>query len=119
MTSVIFSRLGRSTFIRTIIIIVCDDVAVTYVSLNTAEYSIATVYIIQAQKARVNKYILHGVSDVDLKNISLSSNQRVSTYTLSANKNFSIFFEVFTAGGPVNVSHDTFSKTINECVYIY
>ncbi|CAI8051907.1 hypothetical protein GBAR_LOCUS28403 [Geodia barretti] len=57
----------------------------------------------------VDEYILHGVSDTDLKNISLSSNHRVSTYTLSANKKFSIFFEVFTAGGPVNVSHDTFT----------
>ncbi|CAI8006814.1 hypothetical protein GBAR_LOCUS4917 [Geodia barretti] len=46
---------------------------------------------------------------MDVKNISLSSNRRVSTYTLSANKNFSIFFEVFTAAGPVNVSHDTFT----------
>ena len=54
---------------------------------------------------------------MDLKNISLSSNHGVSTYTLSANKNFSIFFEVFTAAGPVSVSHDTFSKTTNGCVY--
>ena len=59
----------------------------------------------------VDEYILHGVSDMDLKNISLSSDHGVSTYTLSANKNFSIFFEVITACGPVNVSHDTFSKT--------
>ena len=65
----------------------------------------------------VDEYILHGVSDMDLKNISFSSNHGVSTYTLSANKNFSIFFEVFTAAGPVNVSHDTFSKTTNGCVY--
>ncbi|CAI7999225.1 hypothetical protein GBAR_LOCUS2659 [Geodia barretti] len=72
---------------------VCDDdVAVTY------EYN-----------EMVDEYILHGVSDMDLKNISLSSDHGVSTYTLSANKNFSIFFEVFTAGGPVNVSHDTFT----------
>ena len=63
----------------------------------------------------VNEYILHGVSDVDLKNISLSANHR--TYTLSANKNFSIFFEVFTTTGPVNVSHDTFSKKVYESSY--
>ena len=68
----------------------------------------------QEHTERINKYILHGVSDMDLKNISLSSNHGVATYTLSANKNFSIFFEVFTAAGPVNVSHDTFSKTTNE-----
>ena len=63
----------------------------------------------------VNEYILHGVSDVDLKNISLSANHR--TYTLSTNKNFSIFFEVFTTTGPVNVSHDTFSKKVYESSY--
>ena len=66
----------------------------------------------------VDEYILHGVSDTDLKNTSLSANHGVSTYTLSANQKFSVFFEVFTAGGPVNVSHDTFSKTTNGCVYI-
>ena len=65
----------------------------------------------------VDEYILHGVSDMDLKNTSSSANHRVSTYTLSASKNFSIFFEVFTAAGPVNVSQDTFSKTTNGCVY--
>ena len=63
----------------------------------------------------VNKYVLHGVSDVDLKNISLSANH--GTYTLSANKNFSIFFEVFTTTGLVNVSHDTFSKKVYESSY--
>ena len=65
----------------------------------------------------VDEYILHGVSDMDLKNASLSANHGVSTYILSANKNFSIFFEVITAGCPVNVSQDTFSKTTNKCVY--
>ena len=52
---------------------------------------------------------------MDLKNISLSANH--GTYTLSANKNFSIFFEVFTTAGPVNVSHDTFSKKVYESSY--
>ena len=52
---------------------------------------------------------------MDLKNASSSTHHGVSTYTLSANKNYSIFFEVISAAGPVNVSHDTFSKTTNEC----
>ncbi|CAI8006816.1 hypothetical protein GBAR_LOCUS4917 [Geodia barretti] len=80
------------TFTRSHIKAVCDAAEVTY-----------------EHTERINVYILHGVSDMDVKNISLSSNRRVSTYTLSANKNFSIFFEVFTAAGPVNVSHDTFT----------
>ncbi|CAI8046218.1 hypothetical protein GBAR_LOCUS25542 [Geodia barretti] len=84
--------IGKPTFIRSHIKAVCDDVAVTY-----------------EHTEMVDEYILHGVSDMDLKNISLSSNQRVSTYTLSANKNFNIFFELITAGGAVNVSHDTFT----------
>jgi hypothetical protein len=65
--------------------------------------------LLLAQKGRVNKYILHGVSDMDLKNASSSTHHGVSTYTLSANKNYSIFFEVISAAGPVNVSHDTFT----------
>ncbi|CAI8007712.1 hypothetical protein GBAR_LOCUS5345 [Geodia barretti] len=85
--------IGKPTFIRTHIKALCDDdVAVTY-----------------EHREMVDEYILHGVSDMDLQNISLSSNHRVSTYTLSANKNFNIFFEVFTAAGPVNVSHVTFT----------
>ena len=63
----------------------------------------------------VNEYILHGVSDVDLKNISSSANH--GTYILSANKKINIFFEVCTTAGPVNVSHDTFSKKVYESSY--
>ena len=54
---------------------------------------------------------------MDLKNISLSANH--GTYILSPNKNFSIFFEVCTAAVPVNVSHDTFSKTAIESMVLF
>ena len=36
--------------------------------------------------------------------------QEIVMYTLSANKFYSIFFEVNTTAGIMNVSHDTFSK---------
>ena len=37
-------------------------------------------------------------------------NNRHITYFPPPNLNYSIFFEVFTMTGAVNVSHDTFSK---------
>ena len=51
----------------------------------------------------------------DIVNISHSDN-RLATYTLYANKNYSIFF---TIAGPINTSHDTFSKkSTSPVVYV-
>ena len=51
-------------------------------------------------------YTLHGISQGDIKNVSHSDSGFI-TYTLYANKNYSIFF---TIAGDINTSHDTFSK---------
>ncbi|CAI8005721.1 hypothetical protein GBAR_LOCUS4371, partial [Geodia barretti] len=57
--------------------------------------------------ACVSIFFLQGVSKVDIKDQLRS--QEIVMYTLSANKLYSIFFEVNTTAGIMNVSHDTFT----------
>ena len=52
------------------------------------------------------RYILGGVVGGDIKNVSYSANNDFVTYTLSANKNYSLFFQVCSGAGTVNnISH--------------
>ena len=62
--------------------------------------------LIVLQMVRVYDYILGGVPGGDIKNVSYSSNNDYDymTYKLTANKKYSIFFQVFTDAGAVNVS---------------
>ena len=57
----------------------------------------------------LDDYIIHGIPEADVRNVSLSYSHDVS-YTLPANKVYSIMFEVFTAAEAVNVSKNTFCK---------
>ena len=50
----------------------------------------------------VEKYILDGVDEGDIKDVSYSTNNYYLTYTLSANKNYSILFPVCTVAGTVS-----------------
>ena len=63
--------------------------------------------LIVLQMVRVYDYILGGVVGGDIKNVSYSSNNDYDyiTYKLTANKKYSVFFQVFTDTGAVNVSH--------------
>ena len=54
------------------------------------------------------EYNLGGISRDDVKNMSYSDNFVV--YTVSANKNYSVFFEVYTSAGVVNGCHNTFLR---------
>ena len=62
--------------------------------------------LIALQMVGVYDYILGGVAGGDVKNVSYSANNDYDyvTYKLTANKNYSIFFQVFTDAGAVNVS---------------
>ena len=69
-------------------------------------------------------YILGGVIGDDVKNVSYSANNDFVTYTFSANKNYSIFFQVCTGAGRVNnISHTksickmiiTLNDSLNTC----
>ena len=63
----------------------------------------------------MDDFILRGISQVDIKNVSHSDSGFV-TYTISANKNYSIFF---TIAGAINTSHDIFSKkSMSPVVYV-
>ena len=44
------------------------------------------------------------------RNVIHFDNHELLTYTVSADRKYSIFFEVFTTAGAVNVSYATFSK---------
>ena len=105
--------IGKPALIRSHIKAVCDAVTVTfkvYVS-SILHYQWITSYIwFQEQIEEEIKIDIHGASNGDLKHISFLNNHEFVIYTLTANKIFSIFFEVFTAAGAVNVSHDNFSK---------
>ena len=63
--------------------------------------------LIVLQMVGVYHYILGGVAGGDVKNVSFSSNNDYDyvTYKLTENKKYSIFFQVFTDTGAVNVSH--------------
>ena len=54
----------------------------------------------------VGNYILGGVTGGDVKNVSYSANNDYDyvTYKFTANKKYSVFFQVFTDTGAVNVS---------------
>ena len=51
-------------------------------------------------------YALHGISQGDIKNVSHSDCCGFVTYTISANKKFSIFFII---AGAINTSINNFS----------
>ena len=53
-------------------------------------------------------YILGGVVGGDIKDISYSANNEFVTYTLSANKNYSLFFQV--CARTMNESHTKICK---------
>ena len=55
---------------------------------------------------RVDNYILGGVAGGDVKNVSYSANNDYDyvTYKFTANKKYSVFFQVFTDAGAVNMS---------------
>ena len=57
---------------------------------------------------------LRGIGGID--EMMISSNRLENgdnfNYTLPANQKFSTYFEVITAKTKMNVSHDTFSKTV-------
>ena len=63
-------------------------------------------------------YILGGVVGDDVKNVSYSANNNFVTYTLSANKNYSIIFQVCTGAGTVNnyISH---TKSICKMIIVF
>ena len=71
----------------------------------------------------VGNYILGGVAGGDIKNVSYSANNDYDyiTYKLTANKKYSIFFQVFSDAGAVNVSRTklickkTFHYNIELC----
>ena len=56
---------------------------------------------------QVYHYILGGVAGGDVKSVSYSSNNDYDyiTYKFTPNRKYSIFFQVFTDAGAVNVSH--------------
>ena len=62
-------------------------------------------------------YILGGVVGDDIKNVSYSANNDFVTYTLSANKNYSIIFQVCSGAGTVNnISH---TKSICKMIIMF
>ena len=62
--------------------------------------------LIALQMVEVYDYILGGVAGGDVKNVSYSAKNDYDyvTYKLTANKKYSIFFQVSTDAGAVNVS---------------
>ena len=72
--------------------------------------------LIVLQMVQVYDYILGGG---DMKNISYSSNNDYDyvTYKLTANKKYSVFSQVFTDAGAVNVSHtQLICKMTFQCI---
>ena len=61
--------------------------------------------LIVLQMVRVYDYILGGVAGGDVKNVSHLSNNDYDyiTYKFTANRKYSIFFQVFTDAGAVNI----------------
>ena len=51
---------------------------------------------------KVENYLLDGVDEGNIKDVSYSTNNDYVTYTLSANKYYSILFPVFTVAGTVS-----------------
>ena len=70
----------------------------------------------QGEVEQVCKYVLHGVPGMTGSNISIASleNKGFVTYKLPANREYYIFFEVFTNAEVMNVSYDNFSKTLHN-----
>ena len=58
---------------------------------------------------------VQGISKDDVKNVTHSGN--FVAYTLSANKNYSAIFEVYTCAGSVNLFNKIFSK-MNSNVFV-
>ena len=75
---------------------------------------------IQGEVERVCDYTLHAVSDdgdgvietLSLKNDETLEDEGNITYTLSANKYHSVYFEIQTAAGSVDIQQNIFSKEI-------
>lgn len=62
-------------------------------------------------------YILHGGPISDVRNNPPFENMGYVSYSFFPNKHYQIFFEVFTeTGAAINISHYTFSKTIDLCI---
>ncbi|CAI8044752.1 hypothetical protein GBAR_LOCUS24791 [Geodia barretti] len=92
--ALIILYIGQSQFTRVDAQAVCDSVSVTFQVFGHID--------------GVCNYILHGISPAN-SSITKSESQEFFTYTFSANKNYSIVFEVFTTAGAVNVSYDIFT----------
>ena len=72
------------------------------------------IFVSQGEVEQISDYTFYGLAGLEefwYKNATHLDNQGFVTYTLAANKNYSIFFEVFTSAGTMNVSHDTFSRS--------
>ena len=50
----------------------------------------------------VDKYILSGIAEGDIREVSYSTNNDSVTYKLTANKNYSSLFPMCTGAGVVN-----------------
>ena len=74
------------------------------------------VFYSQGEVEQVCKYVLHGATGMSGSNISIASleNKGFVTYKLPANREYYIFFEVFTNAGVINVSYNNFSKTLHN-----
>ena len=80
------------------------------VACNSLIYLIWLVSLYQQAEEEFYDYILHGIPNVDVKNKSQSGSKEFVIYILPENKNYSIFLEVLTLFGAVNISLDIFSK---------